>query len=81
MSDKGFFKQFMTEKYSSFQKLKKLLILIVPTSIYTERFTGCVIDWSMLKNEWPIQKFDFLTLIWGSLYYSQILNSCILRLE
>ena len=49
MSDKGFFKQFMSEK-SSFQKLKKLLILITPTSIYIERFTGCVSDWSILNN-------------------------------
>ena len=51
MSDKGVFKQFMSEKQSSFQKLKKLLILIVPTSIYIERFTGCVSDWSILNND------------------------------
>ena len=41
MSDKRFFKQFMSEKYSSFQKLEKLLILIAPTNIYVERFSGC----------------------------------------
>ena len=51
MSDKGFFKQFMSEKQSSFQKLKKLLILIVPTSIYIERFTGGVSEWSILNND------------------------------
>ena len=39
MSDKGFFKQFMSEKQSSFQKLEKLLILIAPTSIF--------IDWAI----------------------------------
>ena len=38
ISNKGFFKQFMSEKQSSFQKLKKLLIRIAPTSIYIERF-------------------------------------------
>ena len=51
MSDKGVFKQFMSEKQSSFQKLKKLLILIVPTSIYVERYTGFVSDWSILDND------------------------------
>ena len=51
MSDKGVFKQFMSEKQSSFQKLKKLLILIVPTSIYVERYTGFVSDWSILNND------------------------------
>ena len=33
MSFKGFFKQFLAEKQSIFQTLKKLLILIAPTSI------------------------------------------------
>ena len=51
MSDKGFFKQFMSEKQSSFQKLKKLLILTAPTSIYIERFTECISDWSILNND------------------------------
>ena len=51
MSDKGFFKQFMSEKQSSFQKLKKLLIQIAPTRIYIERFTGCVCGWSTLNND------------------------------
>ena len=51
MSDKGVFKQFMSEKQSSFQKLKKLLILIVPTSIYVERYAGFVSDWSILNND------------------------------
>ena len=51
MSDKGFFKQFMSEKQSSFQKLKKLLMLIVPTSIFVERYTGFVSDWSILNND------------------------------
>ena len=51
MSDKGVFKQFMSQKQSSFQKLKKLLILIVPTSIYVERYTGFVSDWSILNND------------------------------
>ena len=65
VSDKEFFKPFMSEKQSSFQKLKKLLILIAPTSIiHIERFIGCISDWSILNNDWPIQKFD---LIWGSL--------------
>ena len=58
MSDKGFFKQFISETKSSFQKLKKLLILIAPTSILIERLTGYVSDWSILKDDWPIQKFD-----------------------
>ena len=57
-SDKGFFKQFILEKYSTFQKLKKLLILIAPTSISIERFTGCVSDWSILNNDYAIHKFD-----------------------
>ena len=51
MSDKGFFEQFMLEKHSSFQKLKKLLLLTAPTSIYIERFTGAVSDWSILNND------------------------------
>ena len=51
MSDKGFFKHFMSQKQSSFEKLKKLLILIAPTSIYIERFSGCVSDWSILNND------------------------------
>ena len=51
MSDKGVFKQFMSEKQSSFQKLKKLLILTVPTSIYVERYTGFVSDLSILNND------------------------------
>ena len=82
MSDKGFFNQFMSEKQSIFQKLKKLLILIAPTCIHIERFTGCVSDWSILNknNDWPIQKFDSLTLILGSLCYNQILNPFIRRL-
>ena len=42
MSDKGFFKQAMLKKQSSFQKLKKLLILIATRSIYVERFTEIV---------------------------------------
>ena len=80
MSDKGFFKQFMSQKQSSFQKLTKQLILISPTSIHIERFSGCVSDWSALNNDWPIQKFDLQILIWGSLCYSQILNPCVPRL-
>ena len=80
MSDKGFLKPFMSEKQSSFQKLKKLLILISPTSIYIERFTGCISDWSILNSDSAIQKFDLLTLILGSLCYNQILNPCIPRL-
>ena len=51
MSDEGFFKRFMSEKKSSFQRLKKLLTLIAPTGIYIERFTGCVSNWSILKND------------------------------
>ena len=51
ISNKGFFKQFMSEKQSSFQKLKKLLILIAPTSIYIERFTERISDWSILNND------------------------------
>ena len=80
MSDKWFLKPFMSEKQSSFQKLKKLLILISPTSIYIERFTGCVSDWSILNNDSAIQKFDLLTLILGSLCYNQILNPWIPRI-
>ena len=44
ISDKGLFKQFMSEKQSSFQKLKKPLRLMTPTSIHIERFSGCVSD-------------------------------------
>ena len=44
ISDKGLFKQFMSGKQSSFQKLKKPLRLIAPTSIHIERFSGCVSD-------------------------------------
>ena len=62
------------------KELKKLLIKIAPTSIYIERFTGPVSDWNMLNNDWPNQKFNSLTLIWGSLCCSQILNPCIPRL-
>ena len=51
MSDKGLFKQFMLQKQSSFQKLKKLLILIAPTSSHIERFNGCVSDWIVLNND------------------------------
>ena len=36
ISNKGFLKQFLSQKQSSFEKLKKLLILIAPTSIYIE---------------------------------------------
>ena len=61
MPDKGFFKQFMSQKYSSFQKLKKLVILIASTSIHIERFSGYFSDWSVLNNDWPIQRFDLLT--------------------
>ena len=43
--------------------MKKLLILIAPRSIHIGRFSGCVSDWSILNNDWPIQKFDLLTLI------------------
>ena len=81
MSYKGFFKLFMSEKQSSFQKLKKLLILIAPTSIYIERFTGCVSDWSVLNNDSAIQKFDLLTLIWVSLCYNQMFNPYTPRIE
>ena len=51
MSDKGFFKPFMSQIQSSFEKMKKVLILIAPTSIYIERFTGFVSDWSILNND------------------------------
>ena len=50
MSNKRFFKQFVSEKESSFQKLQKLLILIAPTSIYIERLTECISDSSILNN-------------------------------
>ena len=80
MSDKGFFKQYMSQKWSSSEKLKKLLILIAPRSIYIEGLTGCVSDCSILNNDGAIQKFDLLTLIWESLCYNQILNPCIPRL-
>ena len=46
--------------------MKKLLILIAQTSIHIERFSGCVSDWSVLYNDWSIQKVDLLTLIWGA---------------
>ena len=36
---------------ASLQKTKKMLILIAPTSIYIERFIGCVSDWSILNND------------------------------
>ena len=74
MSDKGFFKQFMSKKQYSFQKMKKLLILIAPTSIHIERFTGCVSDWSILKNDRAIKKFDLVTLVWGAYALIKYLN-------
>ena len=64
---------------SSSQKnnlLKKLLILIALTSIYNEKFTGCVSDWNLLNSAWPIRKVELLTLIRERLFYSQILNPC-----
>ena len=48
--------------------------MIAQRRITIERLTGCHSDWSMLNNDWPTQKSDLLTLIWGSLCYSQILN-------
>ena len=51
MSDKGSFKQAMSEKLSSFQTLKKLLLLIVQISIHDERLTGRVSDWIVLKSD------------------------------
>ena len=41
--------------------MKKLLILIAPTSI-RERFTRDVRDWSILNSEWPVQKTDFTNI-------------------
>ena len=61
MSDKGFFKQAMSEKQSSFKRLKKLLIVIAPTSFH-ERFTGNVRDWGILNSDWPIQKINFTNI-------------------
>ena len=46
----------------------------VPANIHIERFKGCASDWSILNNDWLIQRFDLLALTWGSLCYSQILN-------
>ena len=51
MSDEGIF--------TSFQKLKKLLILIAPTSIHIERFTGCVSDWSILNNDCQFKNLTY----------------------
>ena len=51
MSDKKFFKHVLSEKSFSFQKLKKLLMLIALTSIHVERFTGCVSDWDIVNND------------------------------
>ena len=48
---------------------KKLLILIASASIYVERFAGRVSDWSILNNDWPIQKFDLLTSMLRRLYH------------
>ena len=62
MSNKGFFEQVMSEKQSSFQKLKKLIV-ITPTSIPIQRYTGCFSDWSIPNNDQRIQKFDLLILI------------------
>ena len=59
MSDKGFFKETMLEKWSNFQMLKKLLILIASTNIQ-ERFTVDVKDWSI--RDWPIQKISFANI-------------------
>ena len=53
--------------------MKKLLILIAPTSIYIERFTGRVSDWGILYNGSGIQKFDIVTLIWGA----YAINKCL----
>ena len=55
MSVKGFFEQVMSGKQSSFQEL---LILIAPTILHVERFTGSVSDWSILNNDRPNQKID-----------------------
>ena len=67
MSEKGFFKQAISEKQSSFHRLKKLQTLIAQTSI-NERLTGDVRDWSILQLEWLANsKFDVLTLIWSNL--------------
>ena len=56
MSDKRFFEQALSAKLYSSQKLKKLIILIAPTSVHIERFTGRDNDWSIKNNDWPIQK-------------------------
>ena len=40
---------------------------IVATCIYVERFIGCVRDWNVLNNIWPIQKIDLLISSWRSL--------------
>ena len=50
------------------------MILIAPISIPIERSTGCVSDWSMLYNDWPIQKFDLLTLTMGAYSTVKYLN-------
>ena len=39
---------------------------ITPTGIHAQRFTGHVYDWS-IRNDWPIQNMDVLTLTLGSL--------------
>ena len=62
------------KKQYSFQKMKNLLILIAPTSIHIERFTGCVSDWSILKNDRAIKKFDLVTLVWGAYATIKYLN-------
>ena len=81
MSDEGFFKQIMSEKQSSFRKLKKLLILNAPTTIHVKKFTGCASYWSILNNDWPILKKLLTNInICRALCYSQILNPYISRL-
>ena len=46
----------------SFQRLKKILILIVPTSIH-ERSTGDVRDWNVFIETGVTGKFKKLTLL------------------
>ena len=45
-------------KIIQFSEAEEAANTIAPTSIHIKRSTGCVSDWSILNNDWPIQKFD-----------------------
>ena len=78
MSDKEFFKQVISEK-NQFSEVEEAANTDCSNKhSYVESFSGCVSDWSILKNGSPVQKIEWLTSIWRRLCH--ILNPCIARL-